>query len=111
MKTLLRIAALTLAGLGLAGNAAAHGAPVVTIGGPPVVVAPPAMAAPPVPSPYVWQPGYWAWNGYGRTWIEGRWVLVSTPYPAPYTYRRGWERRDWHRDPHGPHGVPFRGYR
>jgi hypothetical protein len=111
MQSLVRSAAGALAiTLVTLPNADAHG-PAVVIGAPPVVAAPPVVIAPQAPYPYVWQPGYWAWNGYGRTWIEGRWVLAASPRPAPYPYHRGWERRDWHHAPHGPYGAPYWGHR
>jgi hypothetical protein len=34
---------------------------------------------PPLPGPaYVWQPGYWQWNGYQYQWVPGRYV--ARPY-------------------------------
>ncbi len=102
-----------LAGLLAAGHAAAHGGPPGAVGAPPVFAAPPVVVAPHAYPRHVWQPGYWAWTGYGHTWIEGRWVIAAGPRPTPYPYHRGWERRDWHRDPYGygPHGGPRWGYR
>lgn len=42
-------------------------------------VAPPppqAEAVPPLPGPnYVWQPGYWQWNGAQYVWIPGRYSV------------------------------------
>jgi hypothetical protein len=37
---------------------------------------------------YVWQPGYYAWSGYGRRWVPGAWVYG----------RRDWSRERWGRD-------------
>ena len=49
-----------------------------------VGVAPPVPAAetvPPPPGPgYVWQPGYWAWNGAQYVWVPGTYVVA--PYPG-----------------------------
>jgi hypothetical protein len=39
---------------------------------------------------YVWQPGYYAWTGYGRRWVPGGWV-------SSYG-RRDWGRERWGRD-------------
>jgi hypothetical protein len=46
---------------------------VVRVGPPPPVVE--ALPAPPAPG-YVWQPGYWAWNGVQYVWVPGRYVVA-----------------------------------
>jgi WXXGXW repeat (2 copies) len=54
-----------------------------------VGVAPPAPVVEPVPSPpdpgYVWQPGYWSWNGVQYVWVPGAYVAAptSTRYGSP----------------------------
>jgi hypothetical protein len=49
-----------------------------------VGVAPPApivQPMPPTPAPgYVWQPGYWSWNGVKWVWVPGTYVVP--PYPG-----------------------------
>jgi hypothetical protein len=49
-----------------------------------VGVAPPAPVVEPVPAPpgpgYVWQPGYWSWNGVQYVWAPGAYVM------APYVH-------------------------
>lgn len=43
---------------------------------------PPAKPSPP-PQPtkvgYVWQTGYWSWDGSAYVWTEGSWVAVAEP--------------------------------
>jgi len=43
-----------------------------------VGIAPPALPVyvqPPIPEPgFLWNPGYWAWNGTGYYWVPGTWV-------------------------------------
>ena len=47
-----------------------------------VGVAPPAPVVEPVPAPpgpgYVWQPGYWSWNGVQYVWVPGTYVAAPT---------------------------------
>jgi YXWGXW repeat-containing protein len=47
-----------------------------------VGIAPPAPAIEVVPAPpapgYVWQPGYWSWNGVQYVWVPG--VYVAPPF-------------------------------
>lgn len=49
-----------------------------------VGVAPPAplvQPMPPAPAPgYVWQPGYWSWDGVKWVWVPGTYVVP--PYPG-----------------------------
>ena len=56
-----------------------------------VGIAPPGLIfEPPLPLPgpgYVWQPGYWAWNGIRYAWIPG--VYVLAPYPGAVSRRLG----------------------
>jgi YXWGXW repeat-containing protein len=46
--------------------------------------APPAPVVEVVPTPpapgYVWQPGYWSWNGVEYVWVPGAYVV------APYVH-------------------------
>jgi WXXGXW repeat (2 copies) len=48
-----------------------------------VAVTPPAPlveTAPPPPVPgYVWNPGYWSWNGVKYVWVPGRYVVAPFP--------------------------------
>jgi hypothetical protein len=50
-----------------------------------VNLAPPALPIyeqPPIPGPdYIWQPGFWAWNGNvgDYYWVPGTWVLAPRP--------------------------------
>lgn len=58
--------------------------------------APPAttvVAASPGPG-YVWEDGYWDWNGVTWVWVGGQWVYP----PAGYTV---WVGGGWYRGPHG----------
>lgn len=49
-----------------------------------VAVSPPAPlaeTAPPPPAPgYVWNPGYWSWNGIKYVWVPGRYVVAPFPH-------------------------------
>ncbi len=78
MKKLVRIAAVPLFALLLGSGCVEHR--VVYVQGPPPVVTVPPPAPPQetvVVSPgpaYVWQPGYWSWQGRW-VWIKGAWVL------------------------------------
>lgn len=60
-----------------------------------VGIAPPAPAVETVPAPpapgYVWQPGYWAWNGAQYVWVPGTYVVA--PYPGAVWVGGGWVRR------------------
>ena len=75
-----------------------------------VRVGPPASLVQVITGPragYVWTPGYWAWNGYRRVWVEGRWV-VAPQYGPPWGRERWETRRDyWHP---GYRGNPHFGY-
>jgi hypothetical protein len=52
-----------------------------------VGVATPTPVVEPVPAPpgpgYVWQPGYWSWNGVQYVWVPGAYVA-----PRPPTFTR-----------------------
>lgn len=56
-----------------------------------VGVAPPAPVVEPVPAApapgYVWQPGYWAWNGAQYVWVPGQYV--AAPYVGA-VWMPGW---------------------
>ena len=72
MRRLIRglTAALLLAVLPLAANAALF---VSVSFGPPLL---PVYVPPPIPAQgYIWVPGYWAWDGYDYYWVPGTWVL------------------------------------
>jgi WXXGXW repeat (2 copies) len=68
-----------------------------------VGIAPPAPVVetvpPPPPGPgYVWQPGYYTWNGSQYVWVPGAYVLA--PYPAavwvPHVWVKHGGRWEWH---------------
>jgi hypothetical protein len=82
--------------------------PVVVAAPAPVVVAPPVVyaTAPAVvvgagacPGPgYVWAPGYWSVNSYGRAWVGGGWRYHAAPavyFHGGYGY--GYGHGGWHR--------------
>jgi WXXGXW repeat (2 copies) len=98
-------AALLLATLPLAANAAVF---VSVSFGPPLL---PVYVPPPIPGPgYIWVPGYWAWNGYDYYWVPGTWVLppaVGMLWTPGYW---GWSGGAylWHAGYWGPH-VGFYG--
>ena len=98
MKTILLAVAL-LTGLSTSMLAAAAPASAQVSGGIYVQLGPPApiVEYPPIaPGPgYLWQPGYWQWNGYRYVWFRGRYVRA--PYrgagwiPGHWDHRgRGW---------------------
>lgn len=75
---------------------------VVGIAPPVAVIEPPPP--PPVAPGYVWQPGYWSWNGVQYVWVPGAYALA--PYagavwvpgvwvagPGGYVWRAGHWRR------------------
>src|SRR5262249_26981544 len=73
-------------------------APVVVA--PPVYVRPtPVVVAPPVIYDYdYWQPGYYAWVGYERRWVPGRYVRRGPGAGWHRGWDRGWDRGDrWER--------------
>jgi hypothetical protein len=94
-RYLKRVAAATLAFLGLGVAAPALASPVhVTIGTPKIVVSPPVFGlsiVAPRPSPdFVWVSGTWRRDAFGRQiWVPGYWhnprsaVIVRSPAPAP----------------------------
>jgi hypothetical protein len=54
---------------------------------------------PPLPAPgYVWQPGYWSWNGVQYVWVPGSYV--AAPYAGAVWVPGIWRRRHdgwaWH---------------
>jgi hypothetical protein len=55
----------------------------------PVVEAVPASPAP----GYVWQPGYWSWNGVQYVWIPGSYVVA--PYANAVWVPGLWSRREY----------------
>ena len=48
-----------------------------------------AVPAPPAPG-YVWQPGYWSWNGVQYVWVPG--VYVVPPYAHAVWVPGSWVR-------------------
>jgi WXXGXW repeat (2 copies) len=68
-----------------------------------VGIAPPAPVVEPVPAPpapgYVWQPGYWTWNGVQYVWVPG--VYVVPPFA-----RAVWVPGRWVRHGGGEIGWP-----
>jgi hypothetical protein len=86
MKTKLLLAALAFSTAGLAPLAA--NADVY------VDVAPPAARYEAVPAArpgYVWQQGYWEWNGHRHHWHAGYWVKERR---GMYWHPSRWEQRD-----------------
>jgi len=72
--------------------------------------APPAPRYEQVPAPrygYVWEAGYWRWNGRRHVWVAGHWERARPGYAynAPRWEERGgrWHYRDsyWSRDGDG----------
>ena len=50
-----------------------------------VAVTPPAPVVEAVPPPpaapgYVWNPGYWSWDGVKYVWVPGRYVVAPFPH-------------------------------
>lgn len=78
-----------------------HGVSIgVDIGAPPPA---PVEVIPPAPPGYVWNPGYWAWNGFRYVWVQGHWVAAAPVY-APPAY--GWVGPRWNwgwREEHPEH--------
>jgi hypothetical protein len=110
MKTLRLAFLLSLAAVSLTPAATSAGVFVsVNIAPPPLLV----YEQPVAPFPdYVWQPGYWAWDGYEYYWVPGTWVLAPEPglYWTPGWW--GWDEVGavyiWHAGYWGPH-VGFYG--
>jgi len=101
------IAALSLAALPVASNAAVFVG--VSVG-----IAPPALPVyvqPPCPAPgYIWIPGYWAWDDEEYYWVPGTWELAPA---VGFLWTPGyWGWGDgfylWHAGYWGPH-VGFYG--
>ena len=82
--------------------------PIIVAAPAPVVVAPPVVYAtapavvvgtPACPAPgYVWAPGYWSVNSYGRVWVGGGWRYHAAPagyFHGGYGY--GYGHGGWHR--------------
>jgi WXXGXW repeat (2 copies) len=54
--------------------------------------APVVEAVPPPPAPgYVWQPGYWSWNGVQYVWVPGAYVVA--PFVHAVWVPGAWVRR------------------
>jgi WXXGXW repeat (2 copies) len=107
MRNLIRAltAALLLATLPLAANAALFVS---------VSIAPPALpvyVAPPMPAPgYFWTPGYWAYGEGDYFWVPGTWVMAPAPGLLWTPGYWGWSAGlyVWHGGYWGPH-VGFYG--
>ena len=107
MRNLIRAltAALMLAMLPLAANAAVFVS---------VAIAPPELpvyVAPPMPAPgYFWTPGYWAYGEGDYYWVPGTWVLAPAPGLLWTPGYWGWSGGlyAWHGGYWGPH-VGFYG--
>lgn len=60
-----------------------------------VGIAPPVPILEPIPPPpapsYVWQPGYWAWDGVAYVWVPG--TYVAPPYIGAVWVPGRWIRR------------------
>jgi WXXGXW repeat (2 copies) len=64
--------------------------------------APVVEVVPPSPAPgYVWQPGYWSWNGTQYVWVPGAYVV------APFVHAV-WVPGAWVR--HGPGWIWVAGH-
>ena len=84
-------AVLCVAALALAASPSLARVGVVVGFAPP---APVIEVVPPPPAPgYVWQPGYWSWNGVQYVWVPG--VYVVPPYVHAVWVPGAWVR-------HGP---------
>lgn len=78
---------LAVASAGLMIAPAAHAAVYVRIAPP----APVVERVVPAPGPgYVWQPGYYRWDGGRHVWVAGTWVLPPRPHAR-------WESPHWRR--------------
>lgn len=62
----------------------------VVVGIPPPA---PLVETPPLPPPggYVWQPGYWSWDGVRYVWVPGAYIARPRPYAVWVPGR--WVRR------------------
>ncbi|HUP97755.1 MAG TPA: hypothetical protein VM073_07435 [Usitatibacter sp.] len=83
-----------------------------------VDVAPPAPRYEVVPAPragYVWQPGFYVWEGNRHHWRKGHWVRERKGYywhpsrweqrDGRYYFREGrWDRQRWADNRHRPGG-------
>ena len=59
-----------------------------------------AVPASPAPG-YIWQPGYWSWNGVQYVWISGTYVVApfANAVWVPgrwFRHEHGWEWSDGH---------------
>ena len=59
---------------------------------------PPPLYQEVIPAPmgprYIWQPGHWYWNGYGYSWVRGRYIAVRPQYHR-------WVHGHWAQGPRG----------
>ncbi|MBV8531180.1 MAG: YXWGXW repeat-containing protein [Candidatus Eremiobacteraeota bacterium] len=98
LRSLLLACALGGAVCGVALPAAAQ-----VYGGAYVQVGPPAPIYETVPvapgTGYVWQPGYWTWNGYRYVWTRGHYVYP--PYGGAV-----WHPGHWAQGPYGWYWRP-----
>jgi hypothetical protein len=79
-----------------------------------VNIAPPPLRVEPVPAPragYVWEAGYWRWNGNRHVWVAGHWerhragYIYHAPQWVEHDGRWTFQSRRWDRD---GDGVPDR---
>lgn len=77
-------------------------------------LAPPQVRVERVPDArrgYVWQPGYWNWNGRRHVWVEGAWLRARQGYvyAQPQWVQRDnrWEfrRGEWRRGDRDGDGI------
>lgn len=76
----------------------ARGRVYVRIAPPPIVV---ESRVPPPGAGYVWQPGFYRWDGRGYAWVPGR-------YERAPRARATWVPSHWERDRHGWYYVEGR---
>lgn len=84
-------------GLLISASLAANAQIAVRIGPPPP---PPVEVVPVVPHPgWVWQPGFWRWNGFRYVWIRGAYI-------QPPFWGARWIPGHWRPTPTGYVWVP-----